>query len=287
MDEAKTIVILGGGVGGVVTAKTLRKSLPDRHRVIIVERERDHLFAPSLLWLMTGDRSVDQIRRPLERLAKRGIEVIHGEVEQIDPEDRHARIVDGSGIARDLNADYLVISLGAELASEGVPGLEDAGHSFYTLAGAESLRDALEDLGGGRIVVLTATPAYKCPAAPYEAAMLLEAHCRKRGLGDRTEVVIYAAEAGPMGVTGPDVSNGVRQMVEGKGIAYHPDHVVREVDGPNRRITFENGETTDFDVLAYVPPHRAPRAVRESGLVDETGWVPVDRNTLDTRFAGV
>ena len=62
MDEAKTIVILGGGVGGVVTAKTLSKSLPDRHRVIIVERERDHLFAPSLLWLMTGDRSVDQIR---------------------------------------------------------------------------------------------------------------------------------------------------------------------------------------------------------------------------------
>ena len=287
MSEAKTVVILGGGVGGVVAAKVLRKSLPDQHRVIIVERERDHLFAPSLLWLMTGDRSADQIRRPLERLVKRGIEVIHGEVEQIDPGDRRIRIVDGSGVGRELMSDYLVVSLGAELAPEGVPGLEDAGHSFYTLAGAESLRDVLEDFNGGRIVVLTASPAYKCPAAPYEAAMLLEAHCRKRGLGDRTEVAMYAAEAGPMGVTGPDVSAGVRQMVEDKGVSYYPGHVVREIDGPARRIIFDNGETTDFDVLAYVPPHRAPRVVRESGLVDETGWVPVDRNTLDTRFAGV
>ncbi len=287
MDEAKTIVILGGGVGGVVTAKTLRKNLPHRHRVIIVDRERDHLFAPSLLWLMTGDRTVAQIRRPIDRLVKRGIEVIHGEVEEIDPEERRVRVVDGAGSQRDLTMDHLVISLGAELTPEFVPGLEAAGHNFYTLAGAESLREALEDFGGGRIVVLTATPAYKCPAAPYEAAMLIEDHCHRKGLGDRAEVAIYAAEAGPMGVTGPEVSNGVRQMVEGKGIAYHPEHTVTEVDPRVRRITFENGSTTDFDVLAYVPPHRAPRVVRESGLVDGSGWVPVDRRTLDTAFPGV
>ncbi len=287
MDEAKTIVILGGGVGGVVTAKTLRKKLPDQHRVIIVDRERDHLFAPSLLWLMTGSRTSSQIRRPIERLAKSGIEVIQAEIGRIDAAERRVHLVDRSGSERDIDADYLVISLGAELAPERVPGLEAAGHSFYTLAGAKSLRNALEDFGGGRIVVLTATPAYKCPAAPYEAAMLIEDHCRRKGLGDRVEIAIYAAEAGPMGVTGPEVSNGVRQMVEGKGIAYFPEHVVAEVDARDRRIVFENGSTADFAILAYVPPHRAPRVVRESGLVDETGWVPVDRNTLDTRFARV
>ncbi|MFV1962440.1 MAG: NAD(P)/FAD-dependent oxidoreductase [Acidimicrobiia bacterium] len=282
MSDVKTTVILGGGVGGVVTATTLRKKLPKQHRVVIVDRERDHLFSPSLLWLMTGQRSAAQVHRPLERLAKKGIEVTHGEVERIEPEQRRVRLAD-----RDLDADYLVVSLGAELAPEAIPGLEEAGHNFYTLAGAENLRDALESFSGGRIVVLTATPAYKCPAAPYEAAMLIADYCRKRGIGDRTQVDIYAAEPGPMGVTGPEVSAGVRQMVEAKGIAYHPEHQVAEVDAQARRVKFDNGTTADFDVLAYVPPHRAPRVVRDSGLVDDSGWIPVDRNTMDTRFSGV
>jgi sulfide:quinone oxidoreductase len=292
MNDAKTIVILGGGVGGVVAATTLRKKLPKQHRVTIVDRERDHLFAPSLLWLMTGQRSANKIRRPLDRLTKKGIEVTHGEIEQIEPEARRVRLAERSpgddrGSSLDLDADYLVVSLGADLTPETIPGLAEAGHNFYTLAGAESLKDALEDFNGGRIVVLTATPAYKCPAAPYEAAMLINDYCRKRGIGRRTQVDLYAAEPGPMGVTGPEVSAGVRQMVEDKGIAYHPEHQVAEVDAQARRITFDNGTTTDFDLLAYVPPHRAPRVVSESGLVDDSGWIPVDRNTLDTRFPGV
>ena len=298
MNEAKTIVVLGGGVGGAVAAKSLRKKLPAQHRVILVDRERNHLFAPSLLWLMTGQRSARQISRPLDRLSNRAIEVVRGDIEQIEPADRRVRVVERplgddpvsrrpGGPTRDLVADHLVVSLGAELAPETIPGLAEAGHSFYTLAGAESLRDALEEFHGGRIVVLTATPAYKCPAAPYEAAMLINDYCRKRGISDRTQVDLYAAEPAPMGVTGPDVSAGVRQMVEEDGIGYYPKHQVTEVDTAEWRIMFDNGASTDFDLLAYVPPHRAPRAVRESGLVDDSGWVPVDRDTLHTRFSNV
>jgi sulfide:quinone oxidoreductase len=186
-----------------------------------------------------------------------------------------------------VEADHVVVSLGAQLAPEIIPGLTEAGHNFYSLSGAESFRDALAGFNGGRIVVLTAAPAYKCPAAPYEAAMLILDHCRRRGFGDRTEVDLYAAEPGPMGVAGPEVSAQVRQMVEGKGIGYHPEHQVSAVDGITKRITFANGTTTTFDLLAYVPPHRAPRVVGDTGLVDESGWVPVDRHTLETRFPGV
>lgn len=294
MNDAKTIVILGGGVGGVVAATSLRKKLDKKHRVIVVDRERDHVFAPSFLWLMTGQRTARKISRPLNRLAKKGIEVICGDIEQVDPETHRVRVVDQTsgddllgGTDQDPKADYLVVSLGAELAPDTVPGLVEAGHDLYTLSGAEGLRDALADFSGGRIVVLTATPAYKCPAAPYEAAMLLDAHCRKRRIQDRTRIDLYAAEPGPLGVAGPDVSAGVRQMVEEKGIGYHPEHQVIEVDTAAHRITFANGAVAEFDLLAYVPPHRAPRVVREAGLVDDSGWIPVDRDTLDTRFPGV
>jgi sulfide:quinone oxidoreductase len=282
MSAPKTIVILGGGVGGVVAARELRKRLPRQHRVVLVDREREHLFAPSLLWLMVGLREADSIKRPLKRLERKGIEVRLGEVEKIDPEARRVTVA-----GETLEADYLIVTLGAELAPETVPGLQDAGHNFYTQAGAEGLRAALESTRKGRIVVLTAAPAYKCPAAPYEAALLIDADLRKRGLRDAVTVDVYAAEPGPMGVAGPEMSGAVKQLLEAKGIPYHPEHQVKTVDAAARRLEFANGAQADFDLLAYVPPHRAPRVVRESGLASESGWISVDRHTLETRFAGV
>jgi sulfide:quinone oxidoreductase len=282
MTDTRTILVLGGGVGGVVTAVEVRRRLPKRHRVILVDREERHVFAPSLLWLMTGSRSADMISRPLDRLARKGIEVVQGSITDIDPATRRVA-VDG----RDIEADHLVVALGADWAPEAVPGLSEAGDTFCTLQGAERLRETLPDFRSGRLVLMTAAPAYKCPAAPYEAAMLLEADCRRRGVRDRVQIDLYTAEPGPMGVAGPDVSAGVRQMVESKGIGYHPEHQVTKVDPAERRIFFSNEVTADYDLLVHVPAIRAPRVVRDSGLTGESGWVPVDRHTMRTRFERV
>ena len=278
----ETVVILGGGVGGLVTANELRKALPKAHRVVLVEREQSFVFAPSLLWLITGWRTAEKISRPLARLAKKGIAVVQGEIQHIDAGRREV-MVNGPTLA----GDHLVIALGAELAPDAIPGLAQAGHNFYTLAGAESLRDHLKGFSGGKLVILTAAPAYKCPAAPYEAAMLMEHHCRKRRIRERTQIDLFTAEPGPMGVAGPDVSKAVRQMVEAKGITYHPEYQIKEVDPVTRRLRFTNGTEAPYDLLAYVPPHRAPRVVRESGLVGESGWIAVNRRTLETAFPGV
>jgi sulfide:quinone oxidoreductase len=282
MNGAKTILILGGGVGGLVTAVTLRKKLPKAHRIIVVDRERDHLFQPSLLWLMTGARRAEDIARPLDRLSRKGIEVMHGTVESIDPLQRQISL-NGAIV----QADVLVVALGAELAMDAIPGLAEAGHAFYSLDGAQSLQKALQAFRTGRLAVLTAAPAYKCPAAPYEAAMLLEAELRKRGVRSQVHLDFYAAEPGPMGVAGPEVSASVRSMVEAKGIAYHPEHQISSVDPVSKTLRFTNGTESSFDLLAYVPPHRAPKVVREAGLVNEGGWIPVDRQNLQTRFDGV
>jgi sulfide:quinone oxidoreductase len=282
MSTPKTVVILGGGVGGLVAARGLRRRLPREHRVVLVDREREHLFAPSLLWLMVGLRDAASIKRPLKRLERKGIEVRLGEIEKIDPEARQVTVA-----GETLHADHLVVTLGAELAPETVPGLQDAGHNFYTEAGAERLHAALEATRKGRIIVLTAAPAYKCPAAPYEAALLIDAYLRKRGLRDAVTVQVYAAEPGPMGVAGPEMSGAVKQLLEAKGIPYYPEHQVKAVDAAGRRLEFANGAQVDFDLLAYVPPHRAPRVVRESALAGETGWISVDRHTLETRFPNV
>lgn len=277
-----TSVILGGGIGGVATARALRKRLPRGHRIILVDREPDHLFQPSLLWLMTGQRKPGAITRPLARLRRKGIDVRFGDVSHIDPERRLATV--GNDV---IQADHLVVALGADLHPESIPGLADAGHNFYTMAGAQAFWHDLQRIRHGRIIVLTAAPAYKCPAAPYEAAMLIDGWCRRQALRDAVQIDMYAAEPAPMGVAGPDVSGAVRQLLAAKGIEYHPDHQVTDVDAAGKRLRFANGAQAAFDLLAYVPPHRPPLVVRQSGMVGESGWVPVDRQTMQTRWPQV
>src|SRR3972149_9870613 len=104
----KTIVILGGGIGGHVAAKVLRKHLARDHQIFLIDRKRDYVFSPSLLWLMVGKRKLDRISRPLDLLKHKGIEVIQADVTRIDPAAR--TVIAGE---RRLDCDHLIISLGA------------------------------------------------------------------------------------------------------------------------------------------------------------------------------
>lgn len=280
MKNGRTVLVLGGGVGGVAAARKLRQQLDDRDRVVLVDRRSHHLFESSLLWLLVGDRDPGQVQRPLSRLEAKGIERVQGEITELDAEGRRIR-VDGE----EIRGDAMVLSLGAELAPETVPGLVEGGHNLYGLDGSMGFRDALRRFDGGRVVVLTAAPGYKCPAAPYEAAMLVEDHLRREGRDARVD--IYAAEPGPMGTAGPEVSAAVRRMVEDRGIAYHPEHRIDSVDPDARTLHFDNGATADYDLLLYVPPHRAPAVVREAGLTGPSGWIPADPGTLRTEADGV
>lgn len=278
----RTVIVLGTGLGGLVAAETLRKLLPDSDRVIAVDRADRHFFPPSLLWLMVGDRKPEDFTRSFDRLANRGVELRRGNVTRIDAARKEIEI-DGQSLA----ADALVIALGADYAPEAIPGLATAGLSIYTMEGAGAIRDALARFEGGRIVILTAAPMYKCPAAPYEASLLVDAFLRKHGLRDKTTIEFFAAEPRPMFVAGPELGAAVRGMVEAQGIAYHPEHQVKEVNPAAHRITFASGVTAEYDLLLYVPPHRAPAVVREAGLTNEAGWIPVDRHTLQTQFEDV
>jgi len=278
----KTILVLGGGIGGIVTASRLRKKLSREHRIVLIERETNYVFAPSFLWLMTGTRRAEMISRPRTKLLKLGVELIQGDIEKIDVEQRSVQVN-----GQHLSGDYLVIALGAEMAPETIPGLSEAGHTFYTLDEAERLNEARSKFQQGRIVVLVCSMPFKCPAAPVEAALLFENDCRKRNIRDAAEIDIYTPEPGPMALAGSENSRMLREMVEAKGIGYHPEHAVTHVEPDKKRIHFTNGATADFDLLAYVPPHRAPQVVSDAGLVGESGWIAVDKHTMATKFSNV
>jgi len=272
-----TVLVLGGGVGGVVAANALRRTLDPAARVVVVDSRPEQLFAPSLLWLMVGRRQPTRLQRPIAELLGPGIELVRATVREIDPDRR--RVVTDAG---ELEGDAIVVALGAQLAPEASPGYGDAAHDFFTIEGASSFRDALRRFEGGRVAVTVTALPFKCPAAPYEAAFLVDAALRERGIRERSEIDVYAPEPAPMPVAGPVLGRAVVALLEQRGIRYHPDRPVQGYDPERRLILFADGTAAEVDLLAATPPHRAPDAVRASGLANAAGWIPVDRETLET-----
>lgn len=278
---AQTVVVLGGGVGGVAAANRLRRRLNHRHRVILINREPDFTFAASYLWVMSGSRRSEQICRPLASLRRKGIDVRIADIEAINP---GTRTVTAGGEA--IEADHLIVALGADYATATIPGLADSGHTFATLPGVELLAPKLASLQEGRVLVVTAAPLYRCPAAPYEAALLIDAAMRKRGVRGRVEIAMHAAEPAPMGVAGPKVSQAVTGILAEREIDYQPSHQLTSVK-PGA-ATFADGDTQRFDLLVYMPPIASPSVVAQSGLGTAVGgWAQADRNTMATSFPSV
>lgn len=277
-----TVVVLGGGTGGLVAARALRRRLGREHRVVLVERDLRYRFAPSYLWVLTGERRPQQITRDLGRLRRRGIEVHEAEAVAIDTAGRSVETSAGR-----LLYDRLVVALGAELAPEALPGFAEAAHTVYTLDGAVAAAGALAGFEGGRVAVLVSSLPYKCPAAPYETAFLVEAALRRRGLAASSSVDVYTPEPFPMPTAGPEVGAALRGMLEGRGIGFHPGLTAERVDAASRELAFADGTRAGYDLLLGVPPHRPPALVRTPGLAPDGGFVPVDRGTLAAAAEGV
>ncbi|EPR77215.1 FAD-dependent pyridine nucleotide-disulfide oxidoreductase [Leifsonia rubra CMS 76R] len=272
--------MLGGGIGGVVAANRLRRRLGRRHRVVLIDRSPEFSLAASYLWVMTGQRTARQISRPLRSLERRGIDVVIGEITSISPE-RRSVTVDG----RELTGDHLVVTLGAEQVAQTIPGMTDVGHTFATLPGARKLAIELDAIDRGRLLIVTGSPVYRCPAAPYEAALLSDAHLRQRGVRSKVEITVHAAEPMPMGVAGVNVAEAVMQMLASRGIDYRPSHQISKAE-PGR-AHFSEGGTEDFDLLAYMPPIAPPSVITGSTLAGPGGWIEADRHTLRTSHENV
>ena len=279
----KTVVILGGGIGGLVAANELRRRLPREHKVVLVEKNSEHAFPPSFLWLMTGRRQPNQIIRTVRSLVRSGVEVIQAEVKSIDIPNRS--VVTSSELT--LVYDHLVIALGAELSPDSIPGLYQNYHSFYTFQETIRLQQALARFTGGKIAIVICSLPYKCPAAPHEAAMLMVDYFRRRGIGNHTQVHLYTPEPQPMPAAGPQIGEAVKSMLSSNGISFHPLHKLTSVNSQQHKLFFDGREAVSYDLLVAIPPHRAPSVVRDANLTNEAGWIPVDPTTLKTKFDNV
>jgi sulfide:quinone oxidoreductase len=276
--NGKNVVILGGGSGGLATAGRLKELLGDKVNITTIDKESTFVMGFSLLRVMIGEKTEQEVGVPKEKISQKGIKFVNSEVNEIDTTEKNV-VKTGQG---EFAYDYLVVALGAELAPEKVPGFESAFH-MYTLEDAKKLRDALSSFRGGSLRLIVSSTPFKCPAAPYEAAMLIDDYLRRKGLRDKSDIQVFTPEPLPMPVAGPDVGNAVVSMLSEKGIGFHNNTKVSLIEGASKQIVFENGLREKYDLLIAVPSHTSPKVVQESGLADATGWVPVDPKKMQTK----
>jgi sulfide:quinone oxidoreductase len=166
-----------------------------------------------------------------------------------------------------------------------IPGFVENGLNLYDPAQVPTIREKLLASSSNRgVAIAIMGMPYKCPPAPFEAAIIVSNILAKAGAS--AEVNIYSPAPIAMPVAGPQVSATVVETISQHGIRFNPSHKLKSVSAS--KLEFDNGNAIDYDLLIGVPPHRTPEVVRNSGLTAEgSDWVSVDRHTMRTAVKDV
>ena len=281
LNGRKRIVILGGGCGGVVAATNLGRKLGRDHDVILIDRRARHIFMPSFLFVMTGQRQPHDITRSLSSLQKRSVRVIQSEIAGIDPVRQQVRLATEA-----LSYDYLIVSLGMQTRPDLVPGFAGASLHPWEMETAVELRQALANFKGGRVVVGVPLGPYRCPPAPYEAQWLIDEYFKARGIRDRVEIEYFTRDPEPTGEAHDPV---VWMDAESKrrNIKQNYEFIVRSIEPDKKEVLGLYNSKIPYDLLVMVPPHRPAQVLIDSGLADTESGIRVDYDTLKTKWENV
>jgi sulfide:quinone oxidoreductase len=274
------VLILGAGFAGLELATCLSETMSDAVKVTLIDRNDSFYFGFSKLEVMLGRESAEAVQLPYHDFAKDGVEFRQETVVAIDPAAR--RVETDVGIHE---ADFLVVAMGADYDMAATPGFAEGGHEYYSLAGAERLRDALAEFEGGRVLVSVLGQPFKCPPAPFEGSFLLHEQFVQRGIRDAVELATTFPMGRPVPVTGA-VSQMFRDALAARGIEELAEHLVTNIDPVEGVALLASGETLPYDLFVGIPVHRAPEPLTASGLA-VNGWVPVDQANLRTEVPHV
>jgi len=273
-------VVLGAGFGGLELATLLSEALGSDAGITLIDENDAFVFGYSKLDVMFGKAAPEEVRLPYADVVKPGVRFLRETITAIDPELR--RVTTNSGIHE---ADVLVVALGADYDFDATPGLAEVGSEFYSVGGAERLRDVLPSFTRGRAIIGVCGAPFKCPPAPSEAALLLHDYLSRRGVRSDCEISLVMPFSTPVPPS-PDTSAALLAAFAERGIEFVPGRRVSSLDPARSVAVLDDGAELPYDLFLGVPKHRAPEVVLESGMAED-GYVPADSRTLETRFPGV
>jgi len=280
------VLVLGDGIGGIVTANLLskrarRENLPLKLRLI--GNSPVHTYQPGLLFLpfqKRGYRKLSDIQKNTADFISAGVEYICENITAIDPDLRQV-----STEKRRLSYDWLVLALGCRTLVDEVEGLSEhwgkTVHGFYTPGSAMRLAKALTDFEGGDLVVDVADLPIKCPVAPLEFACLADEFLSKRGIRDKTRLTLVTPLSGAF--TKPVCNEILTSILVDKGVQVVPNATLASVT--ENSMFCPDGQEVEFDLMVTVPPHEGSDLIDDAGLGDGLGFGRTDKRTLKSTVA--
>lgn len=241
-------LVLGAGFGGLTAATELAGKLPPGHEVVLVDERERFLMGLAKLAILDGRSTRAGHERRIRDVEKHGVRYLRGRVEGIDHAAKRVSVA-----GEWLPYDHLILALGARMGP--VP---EGAHDLYSVEGVEALHASLARREEGRLVVAVSSLPFKCPPAPYEAAMLAKA------FRPRMHVTVASPEPHPIPAAGPECGASVSAWIEERGV--------------ERRngTTLEQALALPRDILAVVPPHLPPAVLGR--------WIEADAATLATEW---
>jgi sulfide:quinone oxidoreductase len=275
----RRVVILGAGFGGLELSTLLSERLADEVEVTLIDQTDAFTLGFSKLDILFNHQTRDDVRLPYRRLANRDVVFRQETVLSIDP--RRRRVATD---AATFEADVLVVALGADYDLAATPGFVEGGFEYYSVDGAERLRDELPSFRGGKVLLAVLSIPFKCPPAPYEGILLLHDYLVERGIRDRSHLHVVTPQPAPIPVS-VEASEAVEKTMAARGIEYTKRRRVYGIDPADKVAHFKDHDEP-YDLFIGIPVHKVPDVLVEAGLT-EYGWVKVDPLTLATPFAGV
>jgi sulfide:quinone oxidoreductase len=265
------VVILGGGFGGLAAANEIRNSLDSsKVKITIIDKKDWFMVGYAKLWIMNGTRTFENSIGSLDNLSKKQINFIKDEITEINPKNSFVKIKSGK-----ISFDFLIISMGAILAPEKIPGLVENGFNLYDHNQLHQINKKLNEIKFGKIAIVIMGMPYKCPPAPFEASLLVDSMLRKRGIRDSVQIDFYSPAPITLPAAGPEVSKQILDLVNSEKITFHNSQKIKHVEP--KKLIFENNEY-NFDILLAIPPHIAPKVIYDSNLALKPGFISIDRD---------
>jgi sulfide:quinone oxidoreductase len=291
-DREFPIVIVGGGSAGITVAARLRRVLGSAANIAIIEPTNDHFYQPAWTLVGGGTYRKEATRRNEGSLIPKGILWIKDAVTEFSPTENLVTTQNGEKIGY----RFLIVAAGIQTNWNKVTGLTEAiGKagvcSNYSYETVNSTWEAISQFQGGTAIFTHPATPVKCGGAPQKIMYLADEAFRKRGVRDRSRIVLAIANANLFHVDKYRVV--LEQVVKRKQIETLFLHNLIAIRPATKEAVFRKLDTNEvvtikYDMIHVTPPMGPPDIIASSQLADVGGWLDIDKHTLQhVRHANV
>ena len=277
---------MGGGPAGINTATQLvRSGVVDASQVTIVDGSTVHHYKPG--WTLYCGEDIDKkmISMPMRKMIPSGVRWLDYYVQSVEPGQNSLTLANGDR----MTYDQLVLVPGLKFDYEKVKGFKEALNdptrpvsSVYAEESHEKLRKARSQKYENAIFAQPQGPI-NCGAAPQKILHLTMDAWDKKGFKPHVSFI----QADPALFGSKFYAQMMKKLLLARGVEHLLGHNLVEIK-PNNVAIFEvvagpnKGQIVEreFDFLHTAPPMCGPDFLRDSGLVNSSGFIDVDKHTF-------